>query len=512
MRKLIQQPLIFCLILMLSLQACKNYQDFPEIDEVDYRADLAAPVFHGTINIEDLIEDTAEDLDELSIQADGSILFSYEADAMEQDVSEFLEPLPDFPVATNQPSITIPFNFTQGYQVSSMILKSGTIALTARNGETPEDVNLTIRFPDLKLNGQMFSVNTTLDYNGSMPVEATIPAIDLSGYVLGLTNDSLTIEYQATNTQGDPVDISLVSGEAKSWVPSQINGVWEREAVEVNQDTIEIDLFNEDYIAGNITFTDPRFTLVVDNSFGVATRIMVRSMDVVTVDNQVLSLEGSVMNNGFNINYPGINEVGTSKQTIFSFDKDNSNIAAILNSRPVKMIFVIDAIVNPDNSSAVSFLHEDSKINIGVKAELSAGGMASGFKVEEEFTVDVKEEDVERIDYVELKLISRNGIPLNASTQFYFLNMAGEKVDSLFAEGAKTILAAAQANASGNAADAPEQITRVTLTRDQIDHLLSVPEMISSTSLSTTNNGSTPISINVNQELEMKMGIRVKLK
>ena len=53
--------------------------------------------------------------------------------------------------------------------------------------------------------------------------------------------------------QGNPVDITLITGEARDWMPTQVTGVWERKVVEVDQDTIEIDLFNEDYIDGDIT-------------------------------------------------------------------------------------------------------------------------------------------------------------------------------------------------------------------------------------------------------------------
>jgi hypothetical protein len=298
----------------------------------------------------------------------------------------------------------------------------------------------------------------------------------------------------------------------KNWTPDQITGVWSRQVVEIDRDTIEIDLFDEDYVDGNITFTDPRFNLVVDNSFGVPTRVMLRQMNVITVDNQVLSLEGSIMNNGFNVNYPSMAEMGTSKQTTFSFNKDNSNIADLLNSRPTRMVFVVDAIINPSNSSAAGYLQEASEIRIGVQAELPAEGMASDFVIEESFEVDVEADDVEDIEFVELKMISRNAIPLNVESQFYFLDINKQIVDSLFIDGARTIVAAAQANASDQAADAPEQIIRVMLTREQIDLLVNQPEMMSRSVLSTTNNGNIPVSLNVNQELDMKMGLRVKLQ
>jgi hypothetical protein len=215
MRKLTHHPLLLLLLLFLSLQACKNYEDFPEIDEVDVKAELAVPVFHGTINVGDLIEDAAEDLDEISIQTDGSILFAYEGDALQQSAAVLLEPLPDFPLATNEPSISVPFNVSSEYQVNSMRLKAGTLSFVVNNSQTMEDVNVVIRFPGLTRNGEVFTVATFLDYDGSFPIESTIQAIDLSGYELTVQDDSIRIEYLATNLQGDPVNISMVTGEAQ---------------------------------------------------------------------------------------------------------------------------------------------------------------------------------------------------------------------------------------------------------------------------------------------------------
>ncbi|MFK7807728.1 MAG: hypothetical protein AB8F74_08025 [Saprospiraceae bacterium] len=507
---LLKQGLCLFLLLSLFFNSCKNYEDFDAVDGVEYNGELAVPLVYGSISLQDVLDDNnvEDEISSLVIVPDGTMKMTYENNQISFSLGDQYDTLPDFPLVIAENAVEYEIELFEEMTVEEMRLSSGSVRFELQASQQ-ENVEVLITIPNLKKDGAVFNVTETIPYDGSAPSQAVIDPIDLTGYSLLLTDNKLQMYYQAVTASGDNVMIFPIIGMAENWEYEYLEGNWVTDTIPITRDTLNIDLF-DNWVDGDITFADPRFSLSIENSFGFPTSVSIGELRVLSADGGSIVLESDDLQDGISLNYPTLMEEGIMKQTDFSLNNTNSNIDDILNARPKQIIYDLSTIVNPSSDeNTTGFMNKDSKLNFAIKTELPIYGTASGFQIEEEMDMDM--EDLENVESAEFKVIINNGMPIEADLQLYFLDDQDNKIDSLYADF-EPIVKSAKVDNDGLVTTATESISFVNFDAARVARIKDSNKMLVGARFSTANEGNTAVQILSTHEMGVKIGMKVKLK
>ncbi len=486
------------LLMVLFLPACQ-LNEFQDIDGFEYEAEYAIPLVDASLSIQDLLDRSESDLTFLTIENDGSFTLSYQDSTKILDGEEALKSFPSsFPVPVPNQQTIFEFSQIDEINITSAKLKTGTLDFEI-SSNIAEDLDLTITFPGLTKDGQALELTTNVDYQGSLPVEANIAAVDLTGYSIVTQNGDLQVNYQALDASNQSRDVAVILGNADNWTFENIIGEFSQQNFVLETDTIEIDLYNNQ-VEGELFFSDPRLKISVNNSFGVGIAVKFMQISVLTTDDQVIPLTGNLIDDGFLVDGPGINQQGETVSREYIIDRTNSNIDVIFNSEPKKIWYTLELEAAPGMGLSDGFVLDESEVTVGLSFELPIEGRAKGFSTENIVDIDLGTEDGEILKEAQLKIITANTIPIDVGIQVYLLNSGGLTVDSLFADPETLI----RANASS-------MTSFIDLTPSRLANLRQSNKIKVRSNFSTQDNGATNVIIKNDQTLDLKMGLRATL-
>ena len=496
--------LVTLLLSIFFLSACKKIENIRVIEDINYNPEFAIPLVNSSISLQDIL-DSEDNIAVLEIDETGDMTLNYEAEFEHNSVNELIGEIPSFPMVLLDTTTTVPVQVFNNVELNSISLKEGTISFNLQSGK-PENLDVTITIPELTKNGIPFSTNLQLVYQGSLPVSASIAPISIEGYLLDLAANDVEIKYEAVTNSGDHVVIDLITGSADNWRYELVKGVADRQVFQISEDTIEIDLYGS-WLEGEISFEDPRIAIEVENSFGFP--IGARLVNVTAITSSGNEVHLTTTNNTFDVNYPGFNEIGESKTTTFYFDKNNSNIRDILNTRPTQLRYQIEGILNPNDTNEMGFVTDQSDLTSLVMIELPIYGTASGFTIQTDADMDLQ--DIENISDAEFKIITNNGLPIDVNLQLFFQDQFGHTIDSLFVNP-QNLLSSASIDSEGNATENTETTTFVDVPRERMLNIQEANKVIINAAFSSANDGATSVKVNSSQEVEVRMGVKIGLE
>jgi hypothetical protein len=245
------------------------------------------------------------------------------------------------------------------------------------------------------------------------------------------------------------------------------------------------------------------------NSFGVPVRAISRVTEVVTIKGDRISLR-SPLNDGIDINYPTLSEVGQTKKTVIVFDKSNSNFADIISSNPARVEYDIDGQTNPDPKiKTVGFLTDSSRFNFQVYVDIPLTVKAKNFSFSD--TVEVNLSGYQSVQEAELKILTDNKMPVDINMQGYFVGDNYGVVDSFFTKN-NLVLRGAPVDVSGLPRGAQSAENFITLDEAKFNRVRLAKKIILKYSISTTNSGSDVVRLAASQDVQVRMGMKFKLK
>ena len=484
--------------LTLIFSSC-NLNDFQDIDEINYEAEFALPLVNTSVTIQDFLDRSTSDLSFLTIEEDGSFTLSYEEEANILQGEELLSSIPgSFPIPVPSQNTTVPLSEIEDVKISSANFKSGTLQFEL-SSNLAEDLEVSIRFPGITKNSQPLEIVVDLDYQGSLPVQNNSNAVNLSDYQINTNNGDLEITYEALNDNNQSRTVDVVLGTANNWAFDNIVGDWSQLNYQVDVDTLAIDLYNSN-TEGELYFSNPQLNILFNNSFGVPIFVKFKQISVLTIDNQIIPFSADIMNGGILVDAPNINQQGQSVMREFTFDKSNSNIDVVFNSKPAQIWYEVELQVAPNSGGGEGFILDESKIDLQLSFDLPIEGTAKGFVTENIVDIDLGAEEGDALKEAQLKLITANEIPFDAGLQLFFLDNNGEEVEALFSSTQEVV-----------AANSPAITTFFDLTPARLDNIRQSKKIKIRTEFSTQDNGNTPVIIRNNQELEIKLGIRATI-
>ena len=500
MRKL-YLPLLACLML-LSQNSC-----IPDIQDVkldDWQPEVAIPLLNTQVTIQDLL-DNFETGGFLEQDADNFLTVVYQGNVLSQKGEEIIS-LEDFSIPMLVSEQTIPYaDLPFDVEITKVVLKEGSFDYSLQSNFT-EDMDVTIQIPSLKKDGQMLAMDMVMDYTGNGAVVMN-NSMDLQGYTMDFSN-GLEMKYIAKKQGNNQKEqLNNVSFSFSNLKYSYVEGKFGQYVFSLPIDSLVLDIFNN-VSNGNIYFESPRIQLNIKNSFGMPIRITSNNFTAQTLLNGQQNIT-TPLNAGVDLAYPSLAEVGQYKSTAILLDKNSSNLANIIASSPTQINYEFTALANPVDVNLTGFAKDDSAFEVDVDVELPLWFRAGNFTYEK--TTDFDLSDIDQIEELEFKLITKNGLPLDTDMQLYFEDANGNVLDSLLTNN-QSLLVAADVDNNGKVTASGDHTELVSFTGARIQNIQRATKIRLKAELSTANMGATSVKLFADYESSFQLGVKAILK
>jgi len=510
------------ILLMLSFGvvflSCSKFDDLDQTSINNPDAEFAIPIGKANFSIGDLVEDFGAGTAVL-VDPDGTIRLNYKNNIpINSSADDIFAAIQDrltgagtgidfFPVLDTL--INLPFSSPDGVEIDFMELKKGKLIYNVFNDKT-ELLDVELEIPEAVKDGEPLVRNFTL-----FPFANISDTVDLTGYLLLPKNDSISLRYSAVTPSGEPHVFPPLAFTMKidAIQFSYAEGYFGQVLHEGAPDSIVIDFF-DDWVQGNVFFKDPTITFYSNNSFGIPTQAVIYYFDVETLNLGRVPLISPYINDPDSLPrfaYPTLpDEVGQTKQDTFVFNSQNSNIDEVLGAGPKIIYFDVDALTNPDSNRAVrGFITDQSEYSFDVEADLPLLGTTKGFEVSDTIGWDFSNYD--EVSHAEFKLVADNGIGLEIVTQGYFLDNNGAVLDSLFKDGAKTLIEPAEVDDDGNPLGIANTVNFELFDASRFSKIRSAKNLLINAAFFSGEMGEKCVRIKEDQNVEIRIGMKFGL-
>jgi hypothetical protein len=452
----------------LTISCDVSYLD-KEIDDISWNGNIKIPAGFINYNLSEIFKDlgssnleptsteefsfsyiqtfSGENNDAFNVAIDdASIESSIESPITEDDLSAIGESFPYTITAEIAPGVANPligtysrenqkiYDFELTQKIAGIEFNGGNMSITF-NSAADANIELTVTIPSFtkKSDGSIYT--KTINIIGR--TDKTI-SLDLSEYNGDLTNDGtgtgkttnkVVVDVDATFTfaAGNNLDANdTISYEAKitNIAYDVVYGDFKQESFNVSSNTIDLRDFFDNFSEGNVLFDNAVMSINVTNDYGFPISMDLSSVRAVNA-NSSLSLSytsNSPLPNTIIID--GVENFGdNAKATNRILDDSNSNISALLESKPKSLEFDIFGKANPidDGNPNENFY---AAINDGFTADISIGFD----KVSLDKEIDFSGGDLSNFDYIKLLVTVENKTPLTGDILLEFKNSSGQVV------------------------------------------------------------------------------------
>ncbi len=337
-------------------------------------------------------------------------------------------------------------------ELTGVEFNSGTMSFTLKS-TVDASISVTITVPSFTKKSDQSIYTETITISGR--TDETI-SIDLSNYNADLTNDGtgtgktnnkivLNVDATFTFAAGNNLDANeVISYEAliSNVKYDAIYGDFKQESFNISSNTIDLGDFFDNFSEGDVTFDNVEMSINVTNDYGFPISMDLSSVKAVNATSSLNLDYTSTSTIPNTIIIDGVENFGDAeKVTNKVLNNTNSNINALLESKPTSLEFDISGKANPidDGNPNENFY---AAINNGFTAEVSIDFDKVSLDKEIDFSGG---EDLDDFESIKLLVNVENKTPLTGNLVLEFKNSNNQVVHS------ETINAfeAANVNASG---------------------------------------------------------------
>lgn len=306
-----------------------------------------------------------------------------------------------------------------------------------------DTIKVEYRIPGTTLNGQPFEFFYRLP---PAPVGGSISVtkfFDFSGY-----------EIDMTGKYGDTVN--TIYTESQGWIDSSgvithisledsvFNTITIKEIIpEIAYGYLGTDTFQESYSSdfvdfssfeGKLDLSKVDVSLKTENYIGSNAQVWINNFsaenDITTID-----LDGATLASPFHIeSATETNNEQTpilAAQNAINFTESNSNIDEIIESKPQKLNFNFELILNSNPSTNSGFMYKDHGITANLEVGIPLSFSASQIVIKD--TVEARL-DVEDVSNGSFTLLTQNSFPLDASIKMVLLDQSDMVLKELLSD------------------------------------------------------------------------------
>ena len=499
-------PILGATCLALVLTSCEDpLAEAIRVDDVRFDAEFAIPLIDSRVNLTELVGDVDERVT-VTVEADGLLRFNYRdtvpAVTSEVAFDELSDLARGIPLSITKRRQALAFPVPDELRVDKLLAKRGTFTYSLPNTYA-RTVTVELTLPTVTRDGEPLRVTGTLPPyigSGTVPSLSNVDTpIDVAGYTLDFSSDSLVIEYRMIAEDGtdlDPPRNTLAVFRDLEF--SFIEGYFRRQPYPGVSDVLEIDFFNT-YEGGEVSFVEPRIVVEIRNGFGVPARAVIEQLEVITVEGDTLAVTGRAVEEGFDFDFP--RTPGQTAATRFVIDNSNSNLTELIASKPVQLNYRISALINPDADADITgFLSDTSTYQATVNVELPLYGTASDFRLRDSFPLNLGT-DYAEITAASFRVTTDNAIPFDLALTGTFLDSLGNALFDL-TDGQLLVVAA------GEVAEIRQVTTDFAFDDTRLPLLRQASTLVLRTSFATGGGGE-PVRITDDQQLRVRIGTRL---
>lgn len=401
---------------------------------------------------------------------------------------------------------------TDDYRLRNVRFGSAAIPFTAES-KFAENLDLSIQFPDATVGGSPISPTAI-----SLPKGSKTGTFDLSnaniflGAVDTLTHNMLrvavspSIKSSGNLVDFDSSDFVKLDIDPANIVIDYVDGYMGQKTWTVDVDDVNFDALAS--LGKGLTLTNPKMSIIVKNSFGIP---ILLELSLVAKDDKGASVDMQPPTMLFG--YPSIAQAGTTINSKFDIDKSNSKIVQALGLPPTKFTIAGKAYLNKDGFKGYNdFVSSKSAMSLSFEANMPLSIVAQDFSIRD--TAELKEtlKGLDVFDYLELKIKTTNGFPLEGSLDLYFADANGVILDSLINT---TLVASGVPDATGKVVTRTENMTSFLLDKETLANIATdtkfAQKLIFVTHFYTYNKGSQSVNIHTDNQLDIAIAFRAKL-
>ncbi len=467
---------------------------------------LAVPLLQGVITTDELVDQIRENAD-IVVNPEGVYAVEFYADPFIRTKTDLFPKITfDLPVPLLDTVTSLPITVFPDATISRAIF-SGDEMFFILNSDLEEDIRVRIEIPELQRDGETFSFEYTIPFDGSSPSSLTTPRIDLSGYELDAGNGLVSLRYDARKVDGSRVQLPLSFVRVNAFDFAYLEGKIGKITVPTDLQSIEIDI-EDTLVDGTYHFEDPKIHFDLHNSFGVPIGVRVKSLYLVTDQGEQREIVSPLFDQIFLLNYPQLDQVGLTVSDRITFDKTNSNILDLITAEINEIVYNLDIITNPDDEIDEFFLTDSSKAVLDATLNLSFAAIVE--EVSASRTAVVFLEDIDTLSEGRVKVFVDNGMPLSFQPKLLFFRASGNNLP-LDVEDNR-VVASAITDDLGNVIGSRSTAIYYTLNRMQIRDISLMDSVRATLTIQSPQGGLDPAIIKPGQFLEFGVGIEAKLR
>ncbi|MFC2175948.1 hypothetical protein ACFLR1_03140 [Bacteroidota bacterium] len=540
--------LIAALFLATTFIICATgcYKDAFEFDKlkqdfITWEPDLAYPLVYSTVTPEEIIG-LSDETNIYHYDNDHFISLTYRKTIFSQMLNDFFQ-LTENQTTNESMSLTAGeiITFTTTGKVEKTKNSSITMALTGPGGSKLKQIildsgkmnisftsyfehngTLLVTMPEMTLNGVPFSQEIPINYNGgseSSPVSVNLKGYEMNFKTTGPAN-SLTVNYTLTLNKGagatPTIDKQLkITQSFQNMAMEFAKGDFGNFDLVINPADVDLDVLQTEH-GGKLYFEDPKFKLTIKNSIGAEMLVSIDELYAINDLGQTnIDLSALIPTNQFTVQ-PAPSP-GNPFKLSYLFTKDNSNVKTFINNEFEQIHHDFAAEVNP-NGPAENFASKNSSVEVVADVELPFYGFADHFTITDTIEVPFNEAEgfADKVERALLRINCVSHFPADGLLKLYFVDENYQVIDSVLTEDDAFIIE------SGKVKEIEPDVFKVIettntnndieLDKARIKSLFDAKYFFLISQFTTTDNAGKNIKIYLEDDIEMKIGIRAKFK
>ena len=499
--------MLFLGLMTLSLFSCNSLYD-GDFELEDTERTFAVPIAFGSLNIQDVI-DRAEGDASIRIDGLGRITALYSGEILRDNASKIFPPVPGiFEFAIFDTIAELPLPVNGSYRIDKGIFDNTNIYFKFNHSEK-EVIKVKMFIESVNNDGVVWKKDYTLDFTNDADGVIETSSSSLLNWVAFPVNNKIKFRYLAYKPNGDRIKMSYAAMRFDVLKFTYLDGYFGNHTFDIKGDIIKINLFDL-WKSGGLEIEQPQITLDVDNAFGFPVRSKVNQLTVKTVGDKLFNVESEYINKGIDFDYPSINQVGQTKNTVFHFNAQNSNIGELFKDKVIQVIYDFDALANPDGDTGVkNFYTSDGFFSVKVNVELPMKIKANLFTIAD--TIDLDLSDYDAAKAVELKIKTANSFPMDMVVGLIFLDNSNNVLYTL-AESEKIKVGSAPLNGGEKTTTKNTQEHVLNLDVDKFSSIKQAKKILVTGSFDTNIQSATPIWLYNDYGMDITIGAIVKIQ
>jgi hypothetical protein len=547
LQSVMKQRLFVTISILVILSSCnKDAFNFDKITKVEWDPEFAVPLVNSSVKFSDI---NLGSNSILQVGADKSLSFVLKNTFISNSASTFVptittNPNPsinNFTLSSAQVTAfsSVPINSTYSVassqnitfsaattnsvniDIDSCVLKQGFLKLVVQNS-FPHDAAISISIPGVKKNGIPFTTNLNITANrtDSLNIDLVNSNIDLSKN--GTTSNQLLVNYSVVLTKKNNTltgNLNFIIRLNNPILKIIYGDVKQQNITNTSFDSLPIPFFNLQNTIGALMLNDATMKFTVTNSFGIP------------IGFNFTNFKGfSNANGSFSLNTAGISPsqfvttsptvVGQTSTSTLTLTKTNPlssgsllNLPGFLSNMPNSITIQGNGQTNPTGvprPSFKNFILDTSKVKIDGELTIPLDGKIFNFILKDTF--DFNFGDVNTVESFIIRTYFNNAFPIDLTGTFRFVDNTFKPIYTIDGVTKPLIKSGIVSTSTGRVITPTATMNDFSVSSDVVPDLGKVKYVIFTVNLSTANTSTQSVKIYSDDYVDVKMGIRAKLK